>query len=264
MAQATPQTEVQKQVGGQSMQLGMGQPFVLAQPMLALSSATILQIQNLVASGVLGADALAVTQGPPPEARDAIAAIPIARDGEVIGSNYHNSLRTALNALLNQVDIGFRPAAPLAPAFREDGANKIWTLEPGIAHTPAVAAGETYKGWMPLDLAHGGVISRLVVTGQRIASVGTFLVEVSRQAISTDQAPAVQKIISLDLKAANPAFLESKDAGAPDVANPSASVLADRKLVDNVKYKYFLTATATVPAGTKAQINSIQVIVEQS
>ena len=85
----------------------------------------------------------------------------------------------------------------------------------------------------------------------------------SRQAISTDQSPAIQKIISLDLKAAAPAFLETGDKIAPDVANPSASVVADRRLVDNVKYKYLLTATATVPTGTKAQINSLQVVVEQ-
>ena len=237
---------------------------LVGQPFLALSNATIMQIQALVASGVLGADALAATQAPPPEARDAIAAIPIARDGEVIGSEYHNSLRTALNALLNQVDIGFAPVAPLAPLLREDGSKKIWILEPGIAHTPAVASGETVSGWMPLELSHGAEIDRLIVAGQRIGAVGAFLVEVVRQAISTDQAPAIQKIVSLDLKAAAPAFLESQTAGAPDVASPSASVLADRKLVDNVKYKYVLTATATVPANTKAQINSLQVVVNRS
>jgi hypothetical protein len=227
-------------------------------------------IQTLLGSGALQAVATPASGVQPvtplATAQSAIASIPIARDGDVIGADYHNSLRDALASLLDEVGVGRGPVSPLAPALFPDASGQgSWLLTPGAAATPPVAAGGApiaVSGWMPLELPHGGRLQRLVATGQRVGSLTSFLIRLSRQAISADATPLVEPLAVLQLNNAPAAFLESADVGAPELVDPTPAQVADRARVDNTKFKYFIAAAALgVGPGEKAQINSVQALV---
>src|SRR4051812_47733890 len=100
----------------------------MAQPIFTLtptsSPQTLALIKTLLASGGLqevGAPASGV-QAPAAatSAEDAVAAIPVAEDGDVIRADFHNLTRAALVALVQEAGLGRGPVAPLSPAFLAD------------------------------------------------------------------------------------------------------------------------------------------------
>jgi hypothetical protein len=226
-------------------------------------------LQTLIANGALQPVVPAAGAPPTPTtplatAEDVIAAIPVAEDGEVIRSTYHNALRDALIALLAEVGVGRGPIAPLAPAFAPTAGKVAWDLLPGVARKPAVTspAKASAEGWMPVELPHGGRIKQLVVTGQRSGSMDQFKVILFRQEISSDATPPTNTIASVDLKNSAASFLESTDAGAEELTDPTPAQVLDYTTVDNTKYKYFIQAKLmNAVASGKAQINSLQVVI---
>jgi hypothetical protein len=223
-------------------------------------------LQTLVASGALQTVVPAPGQEPTPTtplgtAEDVLAAIPVAEDGEVIRSGYHNSLRDALQALLAEVAVGRGPVAPLSPAFAPMAQNP-WAFGEGVATSPNVPAGGSgsAQGWLALELPHGGRMQQLVVSGGRTGTIDTFLVTLKRAPLTGSAAPEV--LASLDLSEAPSTFVQPTDVGAPDLNDPTPAQLLEHTIVDNTKYRYFITARVLgVNPGAQARINSLQVVV---
>jgi hypothetical protein len=197
-------------------------------------------------------------------AADLVAAIPVAEDGEVIRSSYHNALRDALIALLAEIGVGRGPIAPLSPMLQALQGVPAWTIGTGFAFLQAPNAGPkaSASGWLPVDLPHGGTIQNLTVTGRRVGTMSSFTVLLVRQALTTDQQPKTNVIAAFDLFQASATFSQQIDAGAPDDPNATAQDIAERKLIDNTKYKYYFQADVTGGENnSRAQINSVQVVV---
>jgi hypothetical protein len=225
-------------------------------------------LQTLVASGALQTVVPAPGEEPTPTtplgtAQDVLAAIPVAEDGEVIRSGYHNSLRDALQALLAEVAVGRGPVAPLSPALLQVGQDPQWAIGPGVAQAQAPPTGKAdANGWLPLELPHGGYIQNLTVSGRRTGSMKEFTLELARQAISTDQQPQTDVLASDDLSNETAAFLKALPATSPTTANLTAQQVEERRRIDNTKFKYYVTAVVTQASnGAVAQLNSIQVVV---
>jgi hypothetical protein len=224
-------------------------------------------LQTLVASGALQTVVPAPGQPPPTAAtplataEDVIARIPIAKDGEVIRANFHNSLRDAFIAMLAEVAVGRGPVAPLSPAFLSIQGQTPWALAEGAAVRPGTSPDA--DGWLPIELPHGGRMQKLVVSGSRGGNTPTFDVVLKRSPISAG-APTVESLASLDLSKAPATFLEDADVGAPAIADPTPGQLREHTTVDNTKYRYFITASlAEIPSGAAnaARIDSLQVVV---
>jgi hypothetical protein len=227
-------------------------------------------LQTLIASGALQTVVPAPGAGPPSPttplatAQDVIASIPVAEDGIVIRSNYHNSLRDALIALLAEVAVGRGPVAPLAPAFVSvAGSVGNWTVVQGVASVQAPATGRADAvGWLPLELPHGGKIQSLTVSGGRTGTMSGFAVTLLRQALSADPNPTTDTLTQLELKDANASFLTSHEVDAPLLNDPTPQQIAEYRLIDNTKYKYYVNADVTnARNNATARINSIQVVV---
>jgi hypothetical protein len=225
-------------------------------------------LQTLVASGALQSvtpppgQAAPTPTTPLATAQDVIATIPVAEDGEVIRSNFHNSLRDALTALLAEVAVGRGPVAPISPALLPIDGQTPWALGTGVALSPAVTTGTgAARGWLPVELPHGGRMQDLVVTGGRSGTMETFRVILSRSPLTGGPA-TVEPLASLDLSQASATFIESKEVGAPTLPDPSPAQLLEHTLVDNTKYRYFIEARlAGVQPGAQARLNSLQVVV---
>jgi hypothetical protein len=221
-------------------------------------------LQTLVASGALQTVVPAPGQEPTPTtplgtAEDVLAAIPVAEDGEVIRSGYHNSLRDALQALLAEVAVGRGPVAPLSPAFLPVAPQPAWQLGPGTAFVNVTSGVGNAQGWLPLELPHGGRMQQLIVSGNRTGQTETFLVILHRAALAGGP---VEALAFLDLSQAASTFSERTDVGAADINNPTPAQLLEHTLVDNTKYRYFISARlANAQPGAQARVNSLQVVV---
>jgi hypothetical protein len=224
-------------------------------------------LQTLIASGALQSVVPAPGAGPPTPttplatAQDVIAAIPVAEDGAVIRSNYHNSLRDALTSLLAEVAVGRGPVAPLSPAFLPIAGLTPWALGIGVASRPTGLA--EADGWLPLELPHGGRMQQLVVSGSRTGAKFNFDVTLHRSPISAE-APTVEPLASCDLSTESGTFIRPEPVGAPLLSDPTPAQLLEHTLVDNTKYRYFISASLSeVPAAISntARINSLQVVV---
>jgi hypothetical protein len=195
---------------------------------------------------------------------DLVNAIPVAEDGEVIRSSFHNSLRDALIALLAEIGVGRGPIAPLSPALLSFQGVPGWNIGAGFAVLQAPNSGPkaSASGWLPLELPHGGTIQNLTVTGRRVGAMSSFAVTLVRQALTAELQPATNLIAAGDLSQAGATFSQPIPTGAPDNPNATAQDIADRKLIDNTKYKYYVTADVDgAENSSRAQINSIQVVV---
>src|SRR5439155_9868241 len=88
-----------------------------------------------------------------------VSSIPTAAPGGVITSEHHNSLRTALLAIANQLGLGplsAEGAVTFAPRFAPkdpvDTTNEKWDLDYGVAKKSQALSGHTARGWMEIDL----------------------------------------------------------------------------------------------------------------
>ena len=109
-----------------------------------------------------------------------IAAIPIASDGHVITSEYHNALRLALVAIANRLGLGViseEITITASPNMRDHGAVRGWEQDYGLARKPADVVGTnnvtSVHGWMELELPDGARIKRMVVFGRNASSTSS-------------------------------------------------------------------------------------------
>jgi hypothetical protein len=205
------------------------------------------------------------TAGPAPAlVQAALDAIPLARDGDVIASSYHNSLRDAvllLARLQGGGTVDRTTIVTVPPAFVNDDANLApWFIVPGVASKPAAAGNppiSTATGWLPLSLPDGARIQLLTVNGRREGAMASFVVALLRQTIASESQSPVT-LISMELRDAERRFAEDGDINVPD-AGPAA--VEEYRVIDNSRYKYLLTATLLEAAvQSRVQINALQVV----
>jgi len=173
------------------------------------------------------------------------SSIPVAQDGDLITSNYHNSLRDAIIQLADQsggAAGGGTTALAFAPAMQPTGGSDAvsWVQQLGFANRPPTVPGDkVVDGWMPVSLPHGSRVRKLTVVGNR--TKGTWLlfqVQLFRQlAADTATEPLIQIIVP-------------KTAGTPpsppDAKPGTFTVSEERKdkdavlVVDNTNYRYIL------------------------
>ncbi|MFM7102220.1 MAG: hypothetical protein ACKO3N_13725, partial [Verrucomicrobiota bacterium] len=196
------------------------------------------------------------TAGPPASVDAlalALATIPIANPGNIITSEYHNALRTAVLLLGSRIGVSTTGAAgslTLAPHFTLEGTNTTnWNHTNGVAAAPAGGA----SGFLPLSLPDGARIQSLQIRGRRTGSIPTFEVQLLRvDALTGDRVVLV-----------NPPTIPVTDpfdvtqnlsvSGAGPAANE------EYRTVDNSKFTYLVIARAGAATSGTAQINSLRV-----
>jgi len=221
------------------------------------------------------------TQAPsvPAQVQLFLNAIPIASDGHVITSEYHNSLRNAVLALASHLGVTVQAiefaTATLSPGFlQNDGiaglssplaAAASWTISPGIAAKPS--ASRSARGWLPVQLPDGKLLQTMTVRGARrhvTRPADVFSVKLYRQALEgTNRTPV--PLINVALESAADPFKISQGVAA-DLAGLGLSsssalqVTADFRGIDNNTYQYFVTAEVDSPeAGSEIEIYSVQI-----
>ncbi len=210
-----------------------------------------------------------VSAGPSANLQALLAAIPIAMDGQVITADHHNSLRSALIGMANQLGMGLTSpttAYTFAPAFLPvTGAPVTWSISATFSAVSTVATNP--DGWLPVQLPSGQNIQSMTVTGKLTAPAPTtFQVTLFREPIAADgTGPA--PLITLSLQGQSGVFSVSGSIVPGGAASASGLVaqlalVQDLKLIDTSNYKYFLRATVTgAGTATIAEIDAIQIIV---
>lgn len=191
-----------------------------------------------------------------------LAAIPIATDGRVITSEYHNSLRAAVLALAGQLGVGLitpTVVETIIPNFLQNGNSPTWQINDGAAVKPEGTA----VGWLPLAIPDGSRLQSLTVFGTRSGTPSKFEVRIVRQAVALDATSGgatITPLMAVDLKSVTPPFrAETSNFLVSGLGNnATAAATDDYKTIDNSTYKYMLFAEISNDANVTAQINAIQ------
>jgi hypothetical protein len=181
-----------------------------------------------------------------------LQSIPIAQEGHVITTDYHNMLRAALLAMVSQMG-GVAPGrtASLPPSFLEYDGGPNWNVANGLA-TPQ--AGQTSaKGWLPLQLPHGARLEQMTVFGDRTGTVDSFIVQLLRVTVADMSNVA---LITFQLKLAPSPF---KFWGTVSVGGAGPAALEEYRTIDNDNYTYLVIARANIQAAATALISALQV-----
>jgi len=189
--------------------------------------------------------------------------IPDAQDGSVITSDYHNTIKTALEAIAGQLGAGsggqtetltlfpnFQPVQPVS-------AHVPWTITMGAA---ADAGGNLTDGWLPVHLPDGAMIQQLVVVGVKTAATtsvqfGAFVSLLIMAVGATDATTLVS--VNLTNQLGSP-FTAT---GTPSVPGTAPNSLKDLQTVKNSQNKYVIHGLVSPsPAAGTLTIEAIQVV----
>lgn len=204
--------------------------------------------------------------------------IPIAHPGDIITSEHHNSLRSAIRALASLIDEtaltttftfapNFLPAAFDVDSERVSGRlpekgedDRDWMVLFNKAVVPTIrqmgGAGKTVKGGFIVSLPDETLIKSLIVRGKRLdenidaqdpKSFHVTLFRTEPDKVGSVSAP----IITIDLSSATGTFKKTE--------NPGSSVR-----VDNEKYLYHVSAVWIDEDDSAGfEIRSVQIICER-
>jgi hypothetical protein len=182
-----------------------------------------------------------------------LSIIPVATEGHVITSEYHNSLRAALLAIAGA--IGVTPGGPagpqdvtvtLLPAFFP-GIVAPWLTILGVAGLPQ--GQPSAQGWLPVLLPDHVIVKSMTVFGKKQGTPSQFTVALERQGIIAGN---FEDMISINL------------TNSPEDYNVTKAFQGTAGLneIDNKKYKYMIDAAVTRPGGESGlmQIYAIQLV----
>jgi hypothetical protein len=257
-------------------------PVVSAQPInQVVGTATLTSILNILRNpGLFGTIGIPPIQLPPlptpaPTPQPAstplalqilLAAIPIANDGDVITSEYHNTLRSALLALAQAVGAGLASTATattIAPVFvlpkLPNDTHVGWDVSATGAKQPATNPNNSpVFGWMPIQLPNGEALQGMTVYGNKRSAVTDLTITLSRYSLKdTNQTPT--PLITVSAKDGSGAIAASNVVTLPLVTS-AVSLLDDLKLIDNNTYKYLITASLTLPTGGDSPVVELTAI----
>jgi hypothetical protein len=183
--------------------------------------------------------------------------IPDAQDGNVINSNYHNTIKTALLAIAVQLGGAAGPQTvnlTIQPSFQPMAGLPPWNVSLGLATDPGPPAA---GGFIPLSLPDGATIQQLVVIGSKTNPASKGFVNLLVIPLG---GTAGTTLISIDLTpAGNPFTLN----GVPNIPGLTATALMQIQTVQNSQFKYAIESEVLSPAGTPVAtvtINAIQVV----
>jgi len=188
-----------------------------------------------------------------------LAALPVAHEGHVISSAYHNALRSAILLLARQLGIdvaGGGLVMTFAPSFFPDGAKPAWQLTLGIAAKPA--QGDAASGWMDVHLPDGARIDGMSVIGRRNAGVKDLRIKLLRHALADGQEQFQRVQLIEVVPTAGDPFTATKGVEVPGAA---IAITEELRVVDNRQFKYLVSADLSIAEATAiAQINAIQIV----
>lgn len=188
--------------------------------------------------------------------QDFVNAIPDAQDGNVISSDYHNSLKQAIAAMAAQMSGGTR-AGPqtltLFPNFQPAaasavGPNSPWLMNIGVAVDAATGS----NGWIPVYLPDGAVIQSMIVAGAKTAATPAFISMLVQPVADT----ATTTLILIDLAGAGNPFTLT---GTPNIPGAGPTATKDLQTVKNSVNKYLLRAQTLSTVAATVTIHSIRI-----
>jgi hypothetical protein len=192
-----------------------------------------------------------------------IAAIPVAQEGHLITSEYHNALRLALVAIANRLGLGTiteEITVTNSPRLLPVAGSEPWAFNYGTVQQPAgLAAGTNVRGWMELELPEGARITRMLAFARkRGAGSATFRIALLRQRIADP--PVMLKLSEITIGDDDLTRGVEGDVTLPDVGGGPATI-EEARIVNNREHKYLLTAELnTVAADTTAVFNAVQIV----
>jgi hypothetical protein len=169
--------------------------------------------------------------------------IPDAQDGNIIHTEYHNTMKTALLAIAAKLSGPSGPSVTLtvAPDFVAiAGGAKPWNLGIGVASDSGPPSTD---GFVSLNLPDGALIQSMTVMGARTSttSVGFVNLLVVPIAGSASGATGITTLIQIDLSTGGNPFTLSGTPNAT-VSGLTASALSSMRTVQNSQFKYAIEA----------------------
>jgi hypothetical protein len=177
-----------------------------------------------------------------------VNAIPDAQDGNVISSDYHNTIKTALLAIATQLASGGAGGQTVTltvqPNFVAIGT--AWTVNLGVAISSAGS-----NGFIPLTLPDGAVIQQMMVLGSQTSppskGFASLLVLPLGGVGSTT-------LILIDLSTGGNPFTLT---GTPNVPGLTPTALQQISTVQNSQFKYAIQSEVL---GANVNINAFQIV----
>jgi hypothetical protein len=184
------------------------------------------------------------------ELQTLVNAIPDAQDGNLITSNYHNTIKTALQAIASQLEA----AAPgsrtvtltVQPNFVPIVGGTAWTVTLGVATSVAGS-----NGFIPLNLPDGATIQGMVAIGGQTSPVSRGFASLLVLPLGGTGSTT---LILIDLSAGGNPFTLT---GSPNVPGLTPSALKDMETVNNSQFKYAIQSEVL---GAGVTINAFQVV----
>ena len=208
-------------------------------------------------------------------------AIPIANDGQVIYSEYHNSLRKALIAIANRLGLTIEPAAQLAilnfapnflPISTHPEDDPAWEVTLNKAAIPLNIAGANVnvRGGFVVQMPDGADIQSMIVRGKRVddgnKDKDPKSLKVALNRIKFDLADAKPTpIIEVELKTEKSVFKKEKPIVTSDLEDfdevTKRARILDRQRIKNATHQYFVTANySDGDDSARFEIHSIQIL----
>jgi len=178
-----------------------------------------------------------------------ISTIPVAVEGDLITSDYHNSLRSVVLALVDILGPGaVQRTFTFAPTFFKNGALVEWRFTNGVASAPAHQS-NTVSGIIPVQLPNGAAIKSLIIRGRKQGTVGGLEAKLVRQALAGSISSSLISVPMEEVTTDNQGFFrESRDITVLLTlavgAAASNVILEDLRTVDTEQYKYYVSADA--------------------
>jgi hypothetical protein len=176
-----------------------------------------------------------------------INAIPDAQDGNVITSDYHNTVKAALQAIATQLE-GAAPGSQnltltVQPNFVAIPPSPAWTVTLGVATSVASS-----NGFVSLNLPDGVVITQMtVIGGQTSPATAGF----ANLLVLPLGGTAATTLIGVNLSTG----MNQQVAPTPTASGLTASALQSMQTVQNSQFKYAVQAEVLAAGVT---INALQ------
>ncbi len=193
-----------------------------------------------------------------------IGAIPVAIEGNLITSDYHNSLRAAVLALVESIGPGaIQRTFTFAPTFVKNGNLIEWRFTNGVASAPAKQQNKV-SGFLAVQLSNGAAIKSMVIRGRKRGEVDGLQAALARQSIAGGTStPLITIPMESEKTDEQGLFTATGELSSAMLekftVTVSGVILEDLRTVDNEQYKYFITADAD-NVGDLVEIYSIQII----
>lgn len=186
-----------------------------------------------------------------PDLQTLVNAIPDANDGNVISSDYHNTIKAALEAIAGLLAGGAGSQVvkyTVQPNFLTVGGGTAWNVSLGLATS---AAGS--NGFIVLTLPDGAILQSMEIWGKQTSPPSVGFANLLALPIAGTTSTT---LIKVDFSTAGNPF-DVTGTPSPDVSGLSASALQDMLTVQNAHFKYAIQAETL---GSGVVINAFQIV----